>query len=206
MVSLRAQGPIFTSETEIIEGVSDAMLVGRALDGERGAASDLYRRHVTAIYDFCAHRLGSREAAEDATQAVFLRAFSGLAGCRRPEAFRSWLFGIAHHVVVDDYRSRRHVGLPLDQAAEVEDLTPSPERIALAVDEHARVRGARARLSPSDAMLFDLLQQELTDTEIAQILGKRHGAVRTAHYRLRRTLRGMLGDAGLGKGADDERS
>ncbi len=205
MVSLPARGPIVPSETEIHDGASDAVLVGRALDGELVAASDLYHRHVTAIYDFCSHRLGSREAAEDATQAVFLRAIGGLAGCKRPEAFRSWLFGIAHHVVVDDYRSRRHAGMPLDQAPEIEDRTPSPERLAIAADEHDRVRRARAWLSPSDAVLFDLLQQELTDTEIAQIIGKRHGAVRTAHYRLRRTLRGLLGDDPSGERSSDER-
>jgi RNA polymerase sigma-70 factor (ECF subfamily) len=205
MVSLRAHSPIGASETETRDGAADATLVGRILYGERAAASDLYRRHVTAIYDFCAHRLGSREAAEDATQTVFLRAFAGLERCKRLEAFRSWLFGIAHHVVVDEFRARRHEGLPLDTAGEVEDRTPSPERLALAVDEHDRVRRARARLSPADAVLFDLLQQELTDTEIAQILGKRHGAVRTAHYRLRRTLRGLLGDATSRERSPDER-
>jgi RNA polymerase sigma factor (sigma-70 family) len=77
----------------------------------------------------------------------------------------------------------------------LEDRSPSPERLALAAEEHARVRRARASLKPDESELFDLLQQELNDKEIAEILGRRHGAIRTAHWRLRKKLHRLLGNA-----------
>ncbi len=198
---LRVRAPIALVEREEGGGGSgtDTALVGRVLSGERLAFAELYRRHVVAIYDFSFHRLGNREAAEDATQAVFMRAIGSLADCRRPEAFRSWLFGIARHVVMDVYRANTRRSVAIDLAIEVEDRSPSPERLAFAAEEHARVRRAQARLNADERELLDLLQQELTDKEIATILGKRHGAVRTAHYRLRRKLRALIGDVNPGE-------
>ena len=64
-------------------------IVVRDLQLTKPEFAELYRRHVLAIYDFCAHRLSSREAAEDTTQAVFMRAIGSLAECRNPESFRS---------------------------------------------------------------------------------------------------------------------
>ena len=178
-------------------GFSDAALVTRAQLGERPAFAELYRRHVGSIYDFCAHRLSGREAAEDATQAVFMRAIGGLGECQDPEAFRAWLFGIARHVVLDVYRAnkQRGVSIPFELAVDQVDRAPAPERVALAAEEHARVRRARARLKPDEQELLDLLQQELSDKEIAEILGRRHGAIRTAHWRLRKKLHRLLGNA-----------
>lgn len=192
------RGSSLSSPTDHDElGVEDAALVARTRLGERMAYAELYRRHVASIYDFCFHRLGTREAAEDATQAVFLRALRGLDSCDRPEAFRSWLFGIARHIVIDVYRANRRDGglLDLTVIVEVEDSRPSVEHLAVASEEHDRVRRARTQLNADEQELLDLLQQELTDKEISTILGKRHGAVRTAHYRLRRKLRALLDES-----------
>lgn len=196
---LRVRAPIAIVERVEGGGSTDSTLVGRALSGDRVAFAELYRRYVVAIYDFCFYRLGNREAAEDATQAVFTRAIGGLADCRQPEAFRSWLFGIARHVVMDVYRANTRSSAAFDLAEEIEDRSPSPERLALAAEEHARVSRARAGLNADERELLDLLQQELTDEEIATILGKRHGAVRTAHYRLRRKLRALIGEPNPGE-------
>jgi DNA-directed RNA polymerase specialized sigma24 family protein len=131
------RGGTLSSPTEHDElGVEDAALVARARLGERLAYAELYRRHVPSIYDFCFHRLGTRETAEDATQAVFLRALRGLDGCDRPDAFRSWLFGIARHIVIDVYRAKRRDGgsLDLTVVAEIEDPRPSLEHLAAVSD------------------------------------------------------------------------
>jgi hypothetical protein len=55
-------------------GVSDAVLVAQAKQGDAQAFALLYRRYLDRIYDFAAHRLESEEAAEDVAQAVFEQA------------------------------------------------------------------------------------------------------------------------------------
>ncbi len=97
------------TEAEIIE----------AVQADREAFALLYRRHVSQVYRYCYCRLGNREAAEDATSAVFTKALIALPRYRGG-SFRAWLFAIAQNVVVDDYRSRRPVQ-PLAAAADLVD-------------------------------------------------------------------------------------
>jgi len=57
----------------------DAVLAAAAASDPR-AFAPLYERYLDAVYRYCYRRLGSREAAEDATSQVFYRAIAGLAG------------------------------------------------------------------------------------------------------------------------------
>jgi Sigma-70 region 2 len=63
-------------------GGSDAELVAQAKRGNSQAFALLYRRYLDQVYDFAANRLESREAAEDATQTIFMRAVASLPQCR----------------------------------------------------------------------------------------------------------------------------
>src|SRR4051812_20006613 len=89
---------------------------------DRRVFAALYERHLAAVYGYCYHRLGSREAAEDATSLVFTKALAALPSLRG-SSFRGWLFGIAHHVVADVLRGT-HRDLPLDVASAVWDPAP----------------------------------------------------------------------------------
>src|SRR6266508_1165199 len=91
----------------------DAVLVVRA-KADRQAFAPLYLRYVDPIYRYCYRRLGTTEAAADATSQTFAKALNGLPGCRET-AFRSWLFAIAHNVLVDSFRAQPP-DLPLDAA------------------------------------------------------------------------------------------
>jgi DNA-directed RNA polymerase specialized sigma24 family protein len=67
------------------------------------------------------------------------------------------------------------------------------------------LRQARAQcLTDQERELFDLLLADLNDKEISIALGKRHGAVRMAHWRLLQRLRICLGQARDRKEATDE--
>jgi RNA polymerase sigma factor (sigma-70 family) len=168
-------------------------LVARAREGDSAAFALLYRRFVQPVYAFTARRLSTREAAEEATQETFTRALAGLDRCRRDEAFASWLFGIAHHVVTEQYRLNRRQSGSLDGAPEPLDPEIGPEELAVANEGAAELRRARERcLTDSERTLFDLLLAGLTDAQIATVLGKRSGAIRTAHWRLLIKLRGCL--------------
>src|SRR4051812_31006114 len=80
--------------------------------GDRRAFAALYDCYMPAIYGYCVHRLGSREAAEDATSLIFAKALNALPS-QRGSSFRGWLFGIAHHVVADAIQQKR-AHLPLE--------------------------------------------------------------------------------------------
>jgi RNA polymerase sigma-70 factor (ECF subfamily) len=170
------------------------LLVARAKAGDRDAFTVLYHRHVHEVYRFALLRLADRQAAEDATQTVFMRALAALPTCRENEAFVGWLFAIARSVIADHLRARRLQAdrLPEDAAWVAPD--PSPDEMAQQAEALRLLLAARERcLSPRDRELFDLLLMEHTHREIAVALGRSPGAVRTAHWRLLSKLRACLG-------------
>lgn len=172
---------------------SDAALVAQAKCGDAQAFALLYHRYVERVYDFCAHRLSSTEAAEDATQTVFLRAVTSLSQCREEALFAGWLFAIARNVVNDSYRSRRIAEQPLPDIFEVEDPSDSLEDQALRSEWNRELSAMRDEcLTGSERELLDLRLQGLTDKEIAVALGRSHGAIRVAQHRMVHKLRDCL--------------
>lgn len=180
-----------------VEGLDIADLVARAKAGDSDAYARLYRRYLDDVYLYAVTRLANRDAAEDATQAVFYRAFASLAQCRENAAFPGWLFAIVRSVVADRFRARRFASAPLEWADMALDERPGPEELALQMEAGELLHDARETcLNRRDRDLFDLLLTDLNDKEIALALGRSHGAVRTAHYRLLLKLRECLAPAG----------
>lgn len=182
----------------------DVVLAWQARQGDAQAFALLYRRYVDRVYAYAAWRLASREAAEEATQQIFFRALRGLPGYRQDAAFAPWLFAIARNVVTDIHRARSRVTVPLDSAIDVADSAPLPEEEALRALQRGELEAARDRcLSGRERELFDLLLTDMTQSEIARTLGRRQGAIRTAHWRLIGKLRACLTDLHAAKEAPD---
>jgi RNA polymerase sigma-70 factor (ECF subfamily) len=183
--------------------LDDSRLLALARAGDARAFSVLYRRYLDRVYDYAASRLGSREAAEDAAQSTFLRVVAALPRCREDTIFAGWLFAIARNVVIDAHRARQRLVGPLDEALELRDPGDTPEELLLQDERSRELSGARERcLSPAEREVLDLRLQGLSDREIAAALGRSHGAVRSAQYRLIQKLRWCLRVAGEPKGAD----
>ncbi len=169
-------------------------MVARAKAGDREAYTVLYRRYREEVFRFALVRLRQRETAEDATQAIFIRALTALPTCRENAAFAGWLFAIARSVVNDQLRALRHQTDALPEQGDWIDPSPGPEEDALRGEAQRFLLAAREKcLTERDRELFDLLLTELNDKEIAIALGRGHGAVRTAHWRLLAKLRECLG-------------
>lgn len=184
-------------------GDDDTVLVARA-KADPASFALLYRRYVTAVYRYCYHRLGSAEAAEDATSDVFLKALAGLRRHRDDQSFRSWLFAIAHNVVTDSYRARRP-SEPLDPAAEIVDGAPTPEDLALEAEGDRAVRTLLTQLAPDQARVLELRLAGLTGPEVARALGRSHAAVKIAQVRGYARLRKLLGAASRSEARDGDR-
>jgi RNA polymerase sigma-70 factor (ECF subfamily) len=186
-------------ETPPTSDDGDEVLVARA-KGDPQAFAALYRRHVDAVYRYCAHRLGERQAAEDATSEIFVKAFTGIRGCRDGRAFRSWLYAIAHNVVTDSYRARRP-DEPIEAAAEVLDPAPDLEDAAVVADGDRSVQALLARLVPRQARILELRLAGLTGPEIAQVLGCSLAVVKIGQVRGYARLREIVGKLGAGGGS-----
>ena len=188
-----------TVTRRFVSATDEGALIDAARTDPR-AFADLYHRHVSAIYRFCYRRLGAKEAAEDATAQVFTKALSGLAGYRGG-SFRSWLFAIAHHVVVDEVRLARS-DMPLTAAAASTDPGPGPEEVAVDAEESLALRAVMAQLPPDQRRVVELRLAGLSGVEIAVALGRSHGTIRNLQHRTLVRLRALLGVTGSGEETD----
>jgi RNA polymerase sigma factor (sigma-70 family) len=171
----------------------DADLV-RAACREPAVFGQLYERYFPIVYGYCHRRLDEPATAEDACAAIFSRAFASLGSCRHPDRFRSWLFTIAHHEITDRYRARESLA-DLDAVAHtLRDPARSPEDSAIAADERRAVRNAMRALPDDQRHVVELRLAGLTGPEIADIVGRRHGAIRALQHRAYGRLRTLLAD------------
>jgi RNA polymerase sigma-70 factor (ECF subfamily) len=176
--------PATSTRPPIAAGPDEATLVDQAKH-DRHAFALLYHRYVAEVYRYCYRRLGSKEEAEDATSQVFTKALAGIARLG-DQPFRAWLFTIAHNVVADTHRARRRAVPAADRDARAVDaIDPdlTPEAQLLAAEDGRFIRMLLAQLPADSRHLLELRLAGLTDAEIAEVLGKSHGAVRTAQHR-----------------------
>ena len=179
------------------EGASPADLSAdeacvRAAQSDLAAFAPLYDRYHDPIYGYCLRRLGTREAAGDATSLTFTRAMSALDRFRGG-SFRAWLFAIAHNVVIDATRRRRFHD-DIDAAGQIADRQPSPEEHAVASDQRRRLADALARLNTDQRNVVELRVAGLTGPEVAAALGLSLGAVKSLQFRAYARLRDLLRD------------
>jgi len=158
------------------------------------AFAPLYHAYVDPVHRYCMRCLGDREAAADATQEVFARALRALPRYR-DDAFRPWLFTIAHNVIVDIHRQRakRNVDQALESDALWPDPAPGPEAEALAAETRQSLHACLAQLAPDQRAVVELRLAGLIAKEIAAVHRRSLGSVKIAQYRAFRRLAVLLG-------------
>ena len=176
-------------------------LVRRAQAGEVAAFNTLVLRHQDSAYSLALRFLGSREAAEDATQEAMIRAYGAIRSFRG-ERFRSWLLSIVANVARDELRRlRRRPQRSLDEARddpetssiEPPDRGPSPEGEALRGELRRALERALLQL-PEEWRLIVILSDVhgLAYEEIADTFDLPLGTVKSRLSRARGRLRDIL--------------
>lgn len=172
-----------------VKEVSDEELVVLA-QSDRAAFGVLYDRYLGSIYRYCYGRLGDHDQAEDATSLIFARALAALQTQRGPSV-RSWLFAIAHNVVLNARRDLHH-DRSLDDAFDLADPSPDPQQLAEASERRSSVANAVAQLPDEQRRVVELRLAGLTGPEIADVIGRSHDSVRTTQRRALAQMRLIL--------------
>lgn len=154
-------------------------------------AAALYDLYAPALYRYIYYRLGSRSLAEDLTAEVFVRV---LRMSRTPDDWRAYLYGIAHNLIVDYLRRNPAVLETMPES--MLDEQGDPAAHAEAQDERRRLRRAIARLTPEQQQVIVLkFVEEMSNAEVAHIMGKPEGAIKALQHRALTNLREWLKDA-----------
>ncbi len=169
--------------------------VDQALRGDRAAFGQLMHRYAGAVYNLAYRMLGNAEDAEDASQEIFLRAYTRLASFDRARKFSTWLLSIGSNYCIDRLRRRRFAWLTLDDAAyALPSAEPGPERSALSHERRERVQQALQRL-PENYRLVTVLRywHDLSYEEIERVTGLPESTIKTRLHRARHMLAAALG-------------
>ena len=163
----------------------ERQLVLQAQDGDAEAFGRIYDGYVERIYRFVFFRVDDQQTAEDITSQVFLKAWSNLDRfefTRTP--YIAWLYTIAHNTVIDHYRTRKVTTALEDvQLSQPDDAEAVENQIDLTV-EMQTIKAAMQSLTEDQQQVLHLRFIEgMSNTEIAQQLGKREGAIRALQMR-----------------------
>ena len=85
--------------------LQDDQNVKLAMLGNRNAFADLFDQYYAALYRYFYFHLGNQQDAEDLAGLVFLKAWQNMNTFDPAKGtFKSWLYRIAHNVLIDSYR------------------------------------------------------------------------------------------------------
>jgi len=172
---------------------SDGDLFDAYCGGDRRAGATLFDRHYAAVARFF-HNKVDPSASADLAQSVFLACTSSRDRFRRDASFRTYLFAIAHNLLRKHYeRSRRAPpGQDIDELR-IADLAPSPSSNARAKEEHRMLLAGLRALPLACQVVLELhYWEELSVTEIAQVVAVPEGTVKSRLQRGRRLLEERL--------------
>jgi RNA polymerase sigma-70 factor (ECF subfamily) len=152
----------------------------------------LYDRYVDRVYNYVYQRTGNHVDAEDLTARTFLRAFTHLERYMfRGVPFSAWLYRIAHNAVANWYRDRqRHQVVSLDALVPLRQEEERPEDLAQAHDERTSMLESIRQLPAERQQLLILkFSEELTNAQIARVMGRTEGAIKSLYHRTLLALR-----------------
>jgi len=169
-------------------------LVERAQQGDRQALEELYLMHFDRIYSYLQMSVGNRHDAEDLTNQTFVKMLESIERFEwRKVPVSAWLFRIAHNLAMDHFRAHRR------WQPEEEPPEPPGSEERSAEEEALHSIGRQSMLEMIEDLSQDQ-QQVLTlkfvfnfsNGEVATILGKSEGAIKSLQHRALGSLQRQL--------------
>ncbi len=166
---------------------ADLQLMRRVALRDPKAAAEFFDLYADEIFRYVVRRIADVDA-EDVLQEAFKRALVSASTFRGEGSLRSWLYGIARHVLLESWRDR------IDPRSFVDgvDPGPGPESMALQGEQQKRRIWALEQLPDEQAIVLELHRADgFSHDEISKILGIRAA---TSRKRLQLALQ-VLGRA-----------
>ena len=173
------------------EAHPDGEIVRAVLGGDHERYAVLVERYRDRYARYAARMLGSADAAEDAVQDAFVRAYDQLAQCKDPDKFVGWFFLILRNRCFAE-RRRNRTSAPLEAAEAVAaaDRTDGGAELA---EQRRALQLALLELTPDQREVFVLKHVEgLSYGEIAERLSTSVPSLKMRMHRAYDRLREQL--------------
>lgn len=196
-----------TSHSRLMMDVADQQVMVAVQADTPGAFEKLVELYQKRVFHFILQLVGRREEAEDLTQDLFMKVFRTRKSYRPESRLSTWIFTIAHNLALNHLRSRyrsktilpkglagagstAHMLQPELTAVSPEG-TPSAQmrtvELSQVVQEAIQTLGEDQRV----AIVLNKFE-EMSYEEIAQVMGRNVGAVKSLLVRARLNLKDQL--------------
>jgi RNA polymerase sigma-70 factor (ECF subfamily) len=166
----------------------------QAQNGSDEAFTNLVETYQTPVFNLCHRMLGGPEAAEDAAQETFLRAYQHLHRYDLKRPFATWLLSIAAHYCIDRLRRKKLPAFSVDEDEENTFEIPDtealhPESEVVQGEQREQIHALVGSLESIDrAAIVMRYWYDFSEAEIAEILNLTVSAVKSRLHRARKQL------------------
>lgn len=172
--------------------IRERLTVLLAQGGDRSAFSMLVEAYDRRLLYFVRRILGEFDGAYDVLQSVWLIAYRKLGQLSAPDAFRVWLYRIAHDQAIDELRKKSK------RPVLFEDVKVAPVVDVVETDNHSfedaeLIHQALSSLSIDHRRVITLkFLEEMSVEEIAQVVDCSAGTVKSRLHYAKAALRSRI--------------
>ncbi len=178
----------------------EKQLVLQSCAGDQTAFGDLVRQHQTTVFNVAYRVLGNRQAAEDATQEAFVRAYRALDRFDKERPFAPWVKRICLNVCINWLEAEKirpqttasdlgRPDAPKSAPEQWRDTKLTPEQTVMQTETAQHLRTAILQLPPTYRAVIELRHfQEMSYAEIATALQRPLSSIKSDLFRARKIL------------------
>ncbi len=180
-----------------LENIKEKILLARLKNKDKEAFIRAYDLYLNQIYRFIYFKVGDKEEAQDLTSAVFLKAWNYIQNnnLKDEKSLRALFYKIARNSVIDYYRenSSKYSLASIENETEISDEKKNViEEIDVAID-FSLVEKKLSELKDEYREIIILRYiEEMSVTEIAEILNKTKGNIRILCFRALKALQDLM--------------
>jgi len=163
-----------------------------AQNGNSEAFALIYDYFAPKIYKFIYFRTGHKEVAEDILSDTFIKGWQKINQINSPEALSAWLYQIAKNNIIDYYRIKKE-SVALSEVEEILTDEVNPVDLTNLNMQQKKVLAMMTELTAEQQEVIKYkFFEDLSNEEIAYVMGKTEGAIRVIQHRAILRLKELL--------------
>ena len=133
---------------------------------------EAYDKHSDAIFRYCYYRVFDREKAKDFVQEAYTRAWKYISAGKEVEDMKSFVYKIAHNLIIDDSRKKKAVSLEYIAEKGFHPSVDNRQKNENAIFGKEMIEMVKLLEEKYSQVIMLKYVNELTISEIAEVLGE----------------------------------
>ena len=171
-------------------------LLFRAKNKDPEAFALVYDLYTDRIYRFIYFKVSSQEEAQDLTSEVFLKTWQYIIDGKEIKNLNALFYKIARNLVIDHYRKASQKDVSLTEVEGLENQPKSDENELEKIAQKIQFDQVEEKLRQLKDEYREIIvlryMEDMSISEIAQIVDKKKGAIRVILFRALNALRDLM--------------